>query len=126
MAKYKSRSARAGECAQAWRDIAERLRDSVDKDEANGVLSGFDGSELESLLEEMESWRDNTEEKFGQTDKWSQVSEACDALGSVDVSDFDGKEYEDIEDFKGSHETDADQIEQAADELEAVEFPGMY
>lgn len=36
--------------------------------------------EIESLHEEMESWKDGLEEKLSHTPKYEQVSEACDVL----------------------------------------------
>jgi uncharacterized protein Yka (UPF0111/DUF47 family) len=45
-------------------------------------------AELDTLKEEFESWRDGMEESFGQTDKFSTVSEAADAIEGIDVPDF--------------------------------------
>lgn len=38
----------------------------------------------EELRDEMTEWRDNMEEKFSSTDKFSRVSEACDVLEGLD------------------------------------------
>ena len=74
----------------------------------------------------MESWRDNIEEKFSQTQKYEEVSEAAETLGNIDLSEFEGKEYDGKDDFEDSHKADADMIDAAAEELESVSFPGMY
>lgn len=39
--------------------------------------------EMECLKEEMESWRDNMEEKLSQTPKYEEVSEVCNILDTV-------------------------------------------
>lgn len=43
-------------------------------------------SELQELRDEMQSWRDGMEDKLSHTDKYQQVSDACDALDSSDTS----------------------------------------
>jgi hypothetical protein len=40
-------------------------------------------SAVEELKDEMESWRDNMEEKLGHTEKYERVSECADALDSM-------------------------------------------
>ena len=126
MARYKSRAKRAGECADAWRAVADELRNAESKADGENAVSNLDLSEWESLKEEMESWRDNIEETFSQTQKYEEVSEAAETLGNIDLSEFEGKEYDGKDDFEDSHEADADMIDAAAEELESVSFPGMY
>ena len=126
MARYKSRAKRASECAEGWHEVANKLRDADTQEDGQNALEGLDISELESLKEEMESWRDNIEEKFSQTQKYEEVSEAAETLGNIDLSEFEGKEYDGKDDFEDSHKADADMIDAAAEELESVSFPGMY
>lgn len=83
MAKYKSRAARASDAAGDLRDVADAIRHAENYEAAKEAIEGLDTGEIESLKEEMESWRDNTEEKFGTTDRWQRVSDAADALESV-------------------------------------------
>lgn len=47
----------------------------------NALSTGF--SELQSLRDELMEWKDNIEEKFGQTDKFERVSECADALDEI-------------------------------------------
>lgn len=46
------------------------------------VLEAIEGavSEIETLKDEMEQWRDGMEEKLSHTDKYQEVSDACDVL----------------------------------------------
>ena len=44
-------------------------------------------SEFQSLAEEMRDWANNMEEHFSQTDKYSRVSEAADALEDLQEPD---------------------------------------
>lgn len=45
-------------------------------------------SEVESLRDEMNEWRDNIEERFGGTEKYERVSEAADQLDNVQEIDI--------------------------------------
>lgn len=83
MAKYKSRATRAGEAFGNLTAVADDLRNAETYEAAKAALDKLDTSEVESLAEEMQSWRDNTEEKFGSTEKWQMVSDAADALEQV-------------------------------------------
>lgn len=47
-----------------------------------GAVEGF-YSDIEELASEMGEWRDNLEEKFSQTEKYSNVSECADALENI-------------------------------------------
>lgn len=49
-------------------------------------------SELQELRDEMNEWRDSLEERFSHTDKYSQVSDAADALDQIadDAPEVDG------------------------------------
>jgi len=127
--KYQSRANRAGDQASQWRNVADRLREISEDDklseekkvlEARIAIEDVDTSELESLKEEMENWRDNMSgTSLENTGKYSEVEEAADSLGSIDV---EGKSIDSPDDI----ESVADELESAADELESVNFPGMY
>lgn len=47
-----------------------------------GAAEGF-YNDIEELASEMGEWRDNLEEKFSQTEKYSNVSECADALENI-------------------------------------------
>lgn len=47
-----------------------------------GAVEGF-YADIEDLTGEMQEWRDNLEEKFSQTEKYSNVSECADALENI-------------------------------------------
>jgi paraquat-inducible protein B len=138
MAKGKSRSARAGWAADGIRTIASELQDLIDDcggdldslsktkkatvvKEANKILSNVDFSEVESLTEEMTSWRDNMSgANMEHLPKYDEVSEACDELENIDTGvDTEVADVGDIGDA-------ISQLEDIADALEGVCFPGMY
>lgn len=148
MAKHKSRAKRAAQQAEHWRDIAESLRDiSSEVDElpdpenpdaevgadskideqkqallarAQEQVGAFDSSELQSLIEEMGSWRDNMDSaNMTHLPKFDEVSEAADALEQIEP------EAPSIDDVSEIEEA-ADELESRADELESVSFPGMF
>ncbi|HET7713404.1 MAG TPA: hypothetical protein VFK94_03350 [Patescibacteria group bacterium] len=136
--KYKSRATRAGELASSWRSLAQRLRDLTEENDpeevpedireafkkdvvkdAVAILDDFDTSDLESLVDEMTSWRDNYPENLQGTDKYSQIDDACSVLEGIDQGGVSISSFEDIEEA-------ADWLETQADDLEGVEFPGMF
>ena len=150
MGKHKSRATRAGEAASILTDAADRLREAESYDEAAKALEGLDWSGVEDLKSEMESWRDNIEEKFSATQKFEEVSQAADDLDSV-ISDLNGIDTElpappatpegaasegkvedaveddgDEPEWKSRAAEIADDLERAADSLTEVSFPGMY
>lgn len=47
-----------------------------------GAVEGF-YNDIEELASEMGEWRDNLEDKFSQTEKYSNVSECADALENI-------------------------------------------
>ncbi len=123
--KYKSRATRASEQASLWRDIADKLEELsqetfVKVEDAQNILDELSISELESLMEEMTSWRDNMEERLSNTPKYEEVSAACEELESIDLSG--------IETISDTDEIDniVEELRSAADILEGVSFPGMY
>ena len=118
--KYKSRATRASEQASLWRDIADKLEDTHKLEEAQAILDELSISELESLIEEMTSWRDNMEERLSNTPKYEDVSSACDELEQIDLSSVET--ISDIDEIDNIVE----ELNSAADTLEGVNFPGMY
>lgn len=138
--KYKSRATRASDQASEWRslaedlralaednnpeDVEEELKDSfikdVVKEAQQKVQENFTIGEVEELRDEMASWRDNYPENLQSTDKYSMIDDAVNTLDNLS-SDEPGEIviYEDIEAV-------ADELERMADDLEGVEFPGMF
>lgn len=92
--------------------------------EAKDAMGGFDFSELEDLLSEIESWKDNMESanmthlpKFGEVEEcFETLSIAVESLNCVDN---DIEHADDIGRIAG-------EIEDAVNEAESVSFPGMF
>jgi len=145
--KSHSRASRAAEQAQQWRDIADSLtaikeeaddaltelqEKNPDIDElpekeaevfvkrAQEALSGVDTSELDSLKDEISSWKSNLEgTNLENSNKYQMLDEAESNMDNIDVGSVSVESLDDIE-------TAVDELNNAADELEQVEFPGMY
>jgi len=123
--KYQSRAERASTQASVWRDVADRLEVLTEEvsptlEAAQAILEELDKSELECLLEEITTWRDNMEEKLSNTPKYEEVSSACDELESIDLSECESlSELDDLERV-------IEELRAAADTLEGVIFPGMF
>lgn len=104
--------------------MEEELKDSfikdVVKEAQQKVQENFTIGEVEELRDEMASWRDNYPENLQSTDKYSMIDDAVNTLDNLS-SDEPGEIviYEDIEAV-------ADELERMADDLEGVEFPGMF
>ncbi|MCJ7816693.1 MAG: hypothetical protein MUP55_02440, partial [Candidatus Aenigmarchaeota archaeon] len=98
---------------------------------AKKTLENLNWGEIESLAEEMGSWRDNMQgTNLEMTSKYEAVSDAADTLENA-VSDLEGLGGPDWENT--NHEELADELEEIADtientasDLEGIEFPGMY
>jgi len=60
-------------------------------------------SEVEMLHDELQEWYDNMPENFQNGDRGTTVQEAADAMESI-----------------------KDKLEEAIEEMDGVEFPGMY
>ncbi len=151
MAKRQSRAARASVASGVLSETVEKLRDAETYEEAKAAKDGLDFSDIESLAEEMGSWRDNIEANFSATQKFADVSDAADALESVKDTlegldeltepvrennieaaheeanlDPEGDDQDAEPEWKDEATTLADEIENAASELDGVSFPGMY
>ena len=103
-------------------DVPEEIKKEFLEDvvkEANSIIEDFDVSDLESLVDEMTSWRDNYPENLQGTDKYSQIDDACNSLENIEQDPFSITSFEDIEEA-------ADWLDSQADELESIEFPGMF
>jgi hypothetical protein len=131
---YKSRSKRASEVASNYRDVAETIRGyaNVDGDkisgeekqkivdDVNSKLEELDFGEIEALKDEMCSWRDNMEgTNLENTSKYEEVSECADALEDIEAESKSVEEWDGIEDV-------AEELDEIADNLENLNFPGMY
>lgn len=86
-------------------------------------INTMDISEIESLKSEIETWRDNIEEKFSETQKFSDLEECLDSLSNAfDTLESANRNIADLVDG-----TDvAQEIEDACDELENIIFPTMF
>jgi len=150
--KYRSRATRANEAAAVLRNKAEELRTVVEKiedagttkevmdllEEAMGMAALVDINEVESLSEEMGSWRDNMSgTNLESTDKYSRVEAAADTLEEVKdeiesleidkVTVDEGDELDEVkEEVKESIETVVDTLDEKADDLENIDFPTMF
>jgi DNA repair exonuclease SbcCD ATPase subunit len=135
-----SRSARAAQQADEWRGCAselEELKSQLEEDFANNVtdmgvgvglmqraqeiVDTLDFSGLEELTEEMTSWRDNMSgTALENTSKYSEVEEAASTLEGIEADCSTSIESpDDIDEV-------VRELEEKADELEGVDFPGMY
>ena len=111
MAKSKSRRQRCADATAAFRKAYERANEVVS--ELEGAKEDYK-SELEELKEELQSWLDNLPENLQQGSKADELQSAIDqlerAIGALDELELDEMMA------KG---------QEAMDEAEATEFPGM-
>jgi uncharacterized protein Yka (UPF0111/DUF47 family) len=118
--------------------IAEEI--GVRNDPLCGAFSQIEeaASEIADLADEMVNWRDNMSgTNLESTDKYSRVEEAADALESVQPDDIsepaepkpsETGQYSAISITEYIDELNqiADDAESANDDLDSVEFPGMF
>lgn len=108
-------------CIESWvkHDLQEQLKAKLS--DAQATLDEADFSELESLTEEMTSWRDNMSGTgLENTSKYESVDEAASTLEGIDTSmNTSIESASDIDEA-------ISELNCKADELEGVEFPGMY
>lgn len=146
-----SRSARMGRAVEAIRSnmsavqsILDEAKSRYDQDETEREddtgatltaeeiakiedLFCYDLGEVEAIKDEITTWRENIEEKFSQTQKYSDLEECEQTIESAKdelethqgVGTFDADSYDDIE-------SAISDVESACDELEGVSFPGMF
>lgn len=123
MGRQKSRAKRLAQVASELSDYAAQLAEAEDLEAANQIISMVDVNEVESLLEEIESWRDNIEEKFSSTQKYSDLEECASALEEV-KSAIETCQHP----LSGFDERDdrVSELEEASSECDNVNFPGMF
>jgi len=137
--EYKSRATRLSECLGNIGSIAEQLTELKDQaeeenvsdedkarivEEANTAMSGLDISEIESLKEEIESWRDNMSgTPLESTEKYSRLEECADALDDIgSATDSLTTEISSVDEL----ESVISEYEEVAGRDGEVEFPGMF
>lgn len=98
--------------------LLEAFEKSVVKD-AKAILEEYDTSELETLRDEMTSWRDNYPDNLRSTSKFEEVDTAASELENMEETAPDVDSIDDIE-------SAIEELERRAEELENVQFPGMY
>lgn len=108
-------------CIESWVkfDLQKQLKKKLE--EAQSIVDDVDFSELESLTEEMTSWRDNMSGTgLENTSKYEAVDEAASTLEGIDTSmNTSIESASDIDEA-------ISELNDKADELEGVDFPGMY
>lgn len=62
--------------------MAATVKTTNHKSSIMGAIEGF-YNDIEELASEMGEWRDNLEEKFSQTEKYSNVSDCADSLERI-------------------------------------------
>lgn len=135
--KYKSRAKRASEQAEHFTNKAGDLQDLIDNtpfdvdelteeqeselvEQANAIIGEVDFAELESLTEEIQSWRDGMQgTNLENTEKYSTLDETASTLENIEPS------IDEVSDFSDIEQRISD-LEDKASELESVEFPGMF
>jgi len=132
MAKYKGRATRLGEAMGTVAEVISKLEEIKDDEslkdaekvkQSNDAISGVDVSEVESLAEEMGSWRDNMQgTNLESTDKYSRVEECADTLETI------SSDLQDVGEINEADEIDSviDSLQNAVDEASGVDFPGMF
>lgn len=110
--KRKGRAARAEAAAGELRLFVARLRAGEEDSEEVEV------SEIQSLMEELEEWKENMPENLQGGDKHDQLEEAIQNLQDI-ITELESLDFSDKNE-------DADTIEAQAEALENVEFPGMF
>lgn len=148
--KYKSRVTRCNDAIailEEYRNRLEELKENFDEDidekeldvivgEVCSIASEPDVAELESLKEELESWRDGmTGTNLENTEKYQTLESSVDALDNV-ISEVQGLEEPKLSE-DGSVKEKAEELEVHIDEMigkledaiseaESIEFPGMF
>lgn len=135
MAKYCSRAVRCFDAIEICKVAAinlriliqdknlEELKESEKKsilDAAKNIVDNVDLSEIQSLCDEMTSWRDNMQgTNLDSTSKYKIVDNTASELENMDKEISEIIVVEDIEDA-------ASQLDLMSNNLGGLEFPGMY
>jgi len=94
-------------------------------------FSALDSSDLSTLKEEIETWRDNMEEKLSHTPKYEEVSECADELDNA-ISEIDSLSAPEIssgctrDDLVTALEECRDAIDNAVSGFDNVSFPRAF
>ncbi len=129
--KSTSRSSRLADEVDLLRVEVAKLQAVVDSEvkpedkiiSANEILSGIGYSGIEDLRDEIQSWKENIEEKFSATQKYSDLEECESELESVINEIESGTESVDAE---YEIESRIQSIESGLDSCDNVNFPGMF
>lgn len=129
-------------CASAMRELAEGIQAALyaagEKELDADILADLraiydtlpepDFGEVESLTDEMASWRDGMSGTgLEYTAKYEEVESASDALDYIDTDpDIPSWNEDSLGTLADELEQVADDLEENADELEGIDFPGMY
>ena len=133
--KYKSRAIRAEEQATEIQMAVDDIRDLVNEEDLeslndderenliesiNEIITGIDFGELESLADEMASWRDNMQgTNLESTMKYAEVEEAANTLENIDPSIDEISDIDEIDER-------LDELEEKVSEIQSVIFPTMF
>lgn len=139
-----SKTARMGRFIASTRESKDALGDTYTLEEANAFLSNINVDAVRDLMEEIENWRDNIEERFSHTEKFTQLEECADALDSIVTELEELKEEINKEEFIVHNDDDLEDEEETGkalnaevedrfsrldsqlDECEAIEFPRAF
>ncbi len=104
-------------------DESEVLTEKAKMERANEILGGIDYSEVENLRDEIQDWKDNIEEKFSATQKYSDLEECASTLDSA-ISEIESgnEEIDDVAEL----EQRIGSLESGVDGCDDVSFPGMF
>lgn len=145
----KSRADRASEVGNGLRSCADEMRNlaegilaalftagdkELDADTLADLRAIYDAlpepdfREVESLMDEMASWRDGMSGTgLEYTAKYEEVESTADALEYINIYiDIPSWEETNLGSLADELQQVADDLEDAADELESIDFPGMY
>ena len=151
MGKHKSRATRCGEvignlesAVDSFEDLADRFEQFFEEEEAGEddpcdsfeslceeamqVSNVIDFSDVQTLHDEIESWRDSMEgSNLEYTDKYMTLDDCADNLQSAidTLESLDFNIPEDREEIVEWLRALVDYIRDAVDALESCEFPGM-
>ncbi len=129
--KRMSRAKRLGIVCESIRSQTELLREVPESDVseedkvklANEIIGKIGYEEIENLRDEIQEWKDNIEEKFSATQKYSYLEECVSSLDNA-VTEFEGAD-EEISDTSEIEER-VEKLNTGLDHCDEVSFPGMF
>ena len=110
--------------------IREEIEEEVDR--ISGVYdNSFSTDEIQNLADEMRSWSDNVRgTNLENTEKMQTVSDTADtmenAASTLDGLSFPTLDGDEIQSFIDELEQLANDLRDAASDIEGCDFPGMY